>query len=182
MMSVVSAWQLDLGSGLWAAVGEREMIHLMSDPPALFEIPHSPSYCRRVFVWQGRILPLMDLPLRLLGQHSLSQGLLAVVAFQKYPEATIRHGALLLDSPPVRIRVEDSQACDLPESPSGWRHLAIACFEQAQQGPVPILDLSRVFLLPPASASGTKLTDADQPDSLPVQETLAMESRIDPKE
>lgn len=181
-MNEVSAWKLDLGAGLSAAVGEREMIHLLSDPPALFEIPRSPSYCRNVFVWQGRILPLMDIPLRLLGYRTIGQGLMAVVAFQKYPNSKIRYGSLLLNSPPQRIRVDDRQACDLPESPTGWRDLAIACFEQAQLGPVPILDLPSVFSLPQSHTSESRLTEAGQPRPGPSQDPLPMESRIDPKE
>ena len=180
-MGEVSAWELDLGEGLSAAVGEREMIHLISDPPPLFEIPQSPRYCRKVFIWQGKILPLIDLPMRLLGHRTVSKGLLAVVTFQNYPEAKIRHGSLLLNSLPRRIHVDDSQVCDLPEAPSGWRHLAIACFEQGQ-GPVPVLDLPSLFSLPPADASGSRLADAAQPSPRPGLDALSMESRIDPKE
>jgi chemotaxis signal transduction protein len=148
-MAEVNAWLLNLGEGLLAAVGEREMIHLLSDQPALFEVPQSPCYCRKVFAWQGGILPLMDLPSRLTGRRTLNPGLVAVVAFSKCPEVKTLHGALLLNSPPQRIRVDDRQACDLPESPSGWEHLAIACFEQSKYGPVPVLDLPRVFSLLP---------------------------------
>jgi chemotaxis signal transduction protein len=136
------------------------MIYLLQDEPSLFEIPQSPCYCRNVFVWQGGILPLMDLPLRLLGRRTVNQGFLAIVAFRKYPGAKIEHGALLLSSPPTRIGVNDTQACDLPETPPDWRRLAIACFERAGQGAVPVLDLSKVFSLAPGDASGRNLTEA----------------------
>lgn len=147
-MSEASAWLLQFDQGLSAAVGERNMIHLLADKPALFEIPQSPSYCRNVFIWQGGVLPLMDLPSRLLGRHSLSHGPLAVVAFQNYPGTKTQYGALLLNAPPTRIHVNDSQACGLPDSLPGWRDLAIACFERGEQGPVPVLDLAKVFSLP----------------------------------
>jgi hypothetical protein len=95
----------------------------------------------------------MDLCARLLDRSAAeSQGVFAIVAFQEFPGAETRHGALILSAPPVRIRVNDSQACDLPDCLSDWRNLAIACFEQAGHGPVPILDLGKVFSLPQGGA------------------------------
>jgi len=148
-MSEVNAWLLDLGEGLLAAVGQLEVVHVLPDAPTLFEIPQSPSYCRKVLVWETEMLPLMNLAMRLLGRTvAESRGLVAVTAFQAYPGAQPCYGALMLDAPPVRIRVSDSQACDLPDAQSGWRRLAIACFEQSGRGPVPVLDLAKVFSLP----------------------------------
>ncbi len=43
-MSEVNAWLLDLGEGLYAAIGELEMVHLLPDAPALFDVPQSPPY------------------------------------------------------------------------------------------------------------------------------------------
>jgi len=150
-MSEATAWLLDLGGGLHAAVGEREMLHLLPDPPTLYRIPQSPPYCCKVLLWEGEILPLMELARRIPVREVVrteGRGLIAIIAFQEQPGAASRHGALLLNAPPVRIRVGDAQACALPEPASVWRRLAIACFEQAGRGPVPVLDLARLFLLP----------------------------------
>jgi hypothetical protein len=147
-MSEASAWLLELGKGLLAAVGEREMIHLLPDQPLLSQIPQSPVYCNRVFVWQGEIIPLMDLSLRLLARPAVPNALLAIVAFEKSPQAKALYGAILLNAPPRRIVVNDNQDCDLPDSPSGWRRLAISCFEQPRCGSVPVLDLAKVFSRP----------------------------------
>ena len=148
-MSEVNAWLLDLGEGLRAAVGELEMVHVLPDAPTLFEIPQGPAYCREVLVWQREILPLMNLAMRISGRPiTESQGLVAVTAYQEYPGSVPRYGALALGRPPVRIRVSDSQARELPESRPGWRGMAIACFEYSGLGPVPVLDLGRVFSPP----------------------------------
>lgn len=151
-MSETNAWLLDLGDGLHAAVGELEIIHLLPDPPTLFEIPQSPAYCRKVLVWQGEILPLMNIAMRLsVLAVPKNQMLVAITAFQDYPGAAPHYGALSLDGPPVRIRVDDSLACELPEPQSDWQRLAISCFRLSNQDPVPILDLGQVFSLPSGS-------------------------------
>lgn len=150
-MSEANAWLLDLGRGLHAAVGELEMVHVLPDAPTLFEVPQTPDYCRQVLVWQGEVLPLMDVAMRLVARpasESGSRGLIVVTAFQQYPGAAPRHGALLLSTAPVRIRVNDAQACELPESQPVWRRLAVACFEHSDRGPVPVLDLRALFSLP----------------------------------
>jgi chemotaxis signal transduction protein len=148
-MSGVNAWLLDLGDGLHAAVGELELVHVLPDPPTLFEIPQSPAYCRKVLVWEGEMLPLMNLAMRLsVLAVPKSQVLVAITAFQEHPGAALRHGALLLGAPPVQIRVNDSLACELPEAQPDWQRLAIACFRRSDLGPVPVLDLEKVFSLP----------------------------------
>ena len=159
-MSTVNAWMLDLGGGLHAAVGEREMIHVLPDAPTLYQIPQSPSHCRQVLVWQGTVLPLMDLSKRLPAGISDtpdtaigSRELVVITAFQGHPGDEPRHGALLLRGMPVRIRVSDTDACDLPEPLQPWRPYAIACFDHSGTGPVPVLNLHGVFSLPPVTCT-----------------------------
>ncbi len=148
-MSDADAWLLDLGHGLHAAVGELEITYLLPDPPKLFAIPHSPVYVPQVLIWQDEIVPLMNLAMRLaLAPEPNPRMLAAILAYQDKPGAVQRHGALWLATPPVRIQVSDALACDLPEPQSNWRRLAFACFEYAHIGPVPVLNLHRVFSLP----------------------------------
>jgi len=150
-MSEVNAWLLDLGSGLYAAVGEPEIIHVLPDVPTLFAVPQAPAHCRQVLVWQGAIVPLMDIATRLVGRPNgvtAAGGRIVIAAFQERPGAPARQGALLLNAAPVRIRVNDDQACELPQAPPAWRRLAAACFEHSQRGPVPVLDLPAVFSVP----------------------------------
>ena len=59
-MAESTAWVLALDQQLRAAVGEREMVHLI-EAPTLLEVPRSPFYCRQVLVWNDAVLPAMDL-------------------------------------------------------------------------------------------------------------------------
>lgn len=138
------AWVLMLDSQLRAAVGERELVHLI-EAPMLLEVPLSPSYCRQVLVWNNTVLPAMDVAAWLRGQPVQRQQTLAgVFAHQTRPGAIPGYGALLLAGIPTRAPVADDQACALPKQPSGWRTLAVSCFKQGTQ-PIPILDLPYIF-------------------------------------
>lgn len=139
-----TAWLLQLDDRFQAAVGEREMIHLI-ELPLLLEVPKAPRHCRQVLVWNEEILPAMDLAAWLAGRPVQRVHRLAgVFAYQEHPQAAPSYGALLLAALPARLRVSDEQACDLPEQPAGWRQLAVSCFKEGER-PVPILDLPFIF-------------------------------------
>ncbi|HRZ24109.1 MAG TPA: chemotaxis protein CheW [Candidatus Contendobacter sp.] len=143
-MAESTAWVLALDQQLRAAVGEREMVHLI-EAPTLLEVPRSPFYCRQVLVWNDAVLPAMDLAAWLRRQPAhRAQTLVGVFAYQTQPGADPEYGALLLASIPMRASVTDEQACALPQQPDDWRTLAISCFKQNNQ-PIPILDLPHIF-------------------------------------
>lgn len=136
---------LALDDRLRAAVGERELIHMI-EAPTLLEVPLSPYYCRQAILWNNLLLPAMDLAAWLWrrGQPTWQERKLAgVVAYQPRMDET-EYGVLLLRDIPERVQVSDTQACKLPEQPSGWHDLAISCFLDAET-PVPILDLPLIF-------------------------------------
>lgn len=139
-----TAWVLVLDRQLLAAVGERELVHLI-EMPVLLDVPRSPPYCRQVLVWNDTVLPAMDLAAWLREEPTQSRQTLAgVVAYQTQPDADPEYGALLLAGIPERVRVADDQACALPARPPNWRMLAISCFRQGER-PIPILDLPHIF-------------------------------------
>ena len=142
----MNAWILDLGMSYKAAVGGRELLHLI-DAPSTFAVPCTPSYCHRVVRWQGRLLPVMDIVSRL-GCTEQQAQFIAVVGYQQKRGEYPQFGALLLASPPLQASVSDEQACMLPESTQGWSKLAIACFDYQGEA-VPVLDLNRIFATPP---------------------------------
>jgi chemotaxis signal transduction protein len=151
-MTEVNAWLLNVDAGVPAAVGELEMVHLLPDAPTLYEIPRSPGHCRKVLVWQDAVLPLLDLNARLslAGTAVTAEGQgvhaqIALCAYRAAPGAAQQLGALLLRDIPHRIRVRDADARELPEALLAWRPYAISCFEHATLGPIPVLDLYRVF-------------------------------------
>jgi len=140
-----NAWVLALDDQLRAAVGERELIHLI-EKPTLLETPLSPHYCRKVVLWNNRLLPVMDLSAWLQGQPKADNDwkLIGVVGYQTAPGATPNYGALRLADIPERLQVTDTQACSLPEHPSGWRELALSCFLRGKDV-IPILDAPYLF-------------------------------------
>ena len=141
-MPRMNAWLLDFGGSCQAAVGLRELLHLV-DTPASFAVPCTPAYCRRVVLWQERLLPVMDIAVRL-GSASPAAPFLAVVGYQRQRGEHPQFGALPLASPPRQLAVTDDQACRLPEENGAWRELAISCFEH-QGVPIPVLNLNRIF-------------------------------------
>ncbi|MDS4030580.1 MAG: chemotaxis protein CheW [Candidatus Contendobacter sp.] len=143
-MAESAAWVLALDHQLRAAVGERELVHLI-ETPILLDVPRSPHYCRQVLVWNDTVLPAMDLAAWLRGQSTQRQEPLAgVFAYQTRPGADPEYGALLLSAIPTQTRVDDDQVCALPKQPGNWQTLAISCFQQGDQ-PIPILDLPHIF-------------------------------------
>lgn len=148
------AWLLNLGHGLFAAIGHYHLVHLLQDA-ACQAVPRSPPYCQHVVVWQDHVLPVMDLALRLQGRGTAPDRLLAdnvsllgITAFQPRPDQAPEYGALLLAEPARRIRVSDEQAAELPSEWAAWRHLCHSCFKHPQHGAVPILNLPAIFSAP----------------------------------
>ena len=140
-MSDMNAWLLDFGDACRAAVGTRELLHLV-DAPATFTVPCTPGYCRSVVLWQERLLPVMDIAARL-GAQPRSAPFLAVIGYQRQRGEYPQFGALALAAPPRQLAVRDEQACALPDE-GGWRELAVSCFEH-EGAAVPVLDLYRIF-------------------------------------
>jgi hypothetical protein len=90
----------------------------------------------------------MDIGARLRNRPSETPVELAgIVAYQQEPARPPAFGALSLSTLPQRISVDDAQACDLPDSPTGWAALSVSCFSYGNGG-IPILDLSQIFSEP----------------------------------
>jgi chemotaxis signal transduction protein len=150
-----NGWLLKLRGQLRAAVGLRELVHVLPHSPRLYPVPQTPPHARHVILWEGKILPVVDLAAYLeagveddMGtatkQLSLDH-LVGIVAYQTAPATEVSLAGMLLGKVPERIRVTDDQACALPQGPAGWQQVAISCFEHPAHGAVPILDLPRLF-------------------------------------
>lgn len=141
-MSSANAWLLDLGGAMRVAIGTRELVQIV-DASDMHLVPLSPSWCSKVMFWQKRMLPVLDLSIRI--HHSESKGsLLAIVAYQDSENASVGLGAIILTAPPLRIAVDDAQACTLDEPMADWRVLANASFTW-DGAVIPVLHLSRLF-------------------------------------
>jgi len=141
-MSRMNAWVMDFGMSYRAAVGGRELLHLI-DVRTTFAVPCTPSYCRSVVFWQEQLLPVMDIA-SLLGGKSQEAQFIAIVGYQQKRGEYPQFGALMVASPPLHVAVSDEQACMLPETILGWDELAISCFDYLGDA-VPVLNLTRLF-------------------------------------
>jgi chemotaxis signal transduction protein len=150
-----NGWVLKLRGQWRAAVGLRELVHVLPYSPRLYMVPQTPPHARHVILWEGKIVPVVDLvayleagvergPRTETNRISLDR-LVGIVAYQTASDAEVSLAGMLLGKVPERIRVTDEQACALPQSPPGWNQVALSCFEHPDYGAVPILDLPRLF-------------------------------------
>ena len=141
-MSASLAWLLD--AGVPAALGEREMFHLV-DAPRLWPVAETPAWASRVLVWSGRPLPVLDLAARLgVAAPMAAPPMVGLVAWQGPAGGPPELGALALARSPGQTRVTPEQARPLPAEPPGWAGLAHACFAYDRRQ-WPVLDLPRLF-------------------------------------
>lgn len=144
-----NAWIISITDTLSAAVGEFELIHLLPDNPVLFTVPRSPAYCQQVFVWQNKIIPVMNLAKRfgLENQSAINSPVIAsIFAYRAENTGLPEYGALLLTTTPHRSEVSDEQACQLPTELSSWTHYVRSCFQETEtKKTIPILKLERLF-------------------------------------
>jgi chemotaxis signal transduction protein len=141
-MAKASAWLLVLDAEFQAAVGEREMVHLLQAPTA-YEVLDAPPYCRQVILWQEELVPILDVAAWLRGEEAvLSPPLVGIFAYQIADG--IAYGALPLAEVPARRQVSDEQVCPLPTQRPGWAQVALSCFKDGERS-VPILNLDYLF-------------------------------------
>jgi hypothetical protein len=140
------AWLLNFGDGELAAVGQRELLHLVPQS-STFEVPRGPRHCRQVLAWQNQLVPVWDILEWLRpGRGEKQAALAAVVGYQSRRRQVPRFGVLMLVEPPRRIEVSNSQACELGKTQSAWRGIAISSFRhEGTSMPVPVLDLPLMF-------------------------------------
>lgn len=146
-MSACFAWLLELDGGRFAAVGELEMVHVMPQSAALFTIPETPAYCCRIVAFDGALVPVMNLGARIgvaADSAASADAYFGICCYEDERHAA-HYGALSLARAPLRVQVDDAQACPLPEDEPGWRRFAVSCFDHPGDGAVPILDLATVF-------------------------------------
>ena len=150
-----SAWLLTMNGGRRVAVGEGELVHIISDEAERVVVPGQSERIRECIVWQNRQLPLFDVAdaLRVddsagdsMATAATSSGTIIVIAAYQLSNASqVEFGALPVHALPERIEVADDSGCELPPESAGWRGLAHSCFKHQQHGAVPILNLGRVF-------------------------------------
>ncbi|OGT79190.1 MAG: hypothetical protein A3H91_09805 [Gammaproteobacteria bacterium RIFCSPLOWO2_02_FULL_61_13] len=141
------AWVLPIDDSLHTAIGEGEIAHVLPGLHPLQLLPRCPTWCRNVFRWHDRVVPLFDLAALLRPQGvAVDSQAIAVVAYPG-PDNSVHYGGLKLSALPFGRRVSDEQQCDFPASSPHWERIASSCFEDPLHGPIPVLDLARVFAI-----------------------------------
>jgi chemotaxis signal transduction protein len=142
------AWIISITDTVSLAVGEFELIHILTDPPVLFRVPTAPIYCQQVFVWQNKIIPVMNLATRFSLDISAVSSDHVIVSIFAYRLTTgqVEYAALFLNATPRRSEVSNEQACQLPADLIAWTPYISACFQETDiKKAIPILKLERLF-------------------------------------
>jgi chemotaxis signal transduction protein len=138
------AWIVSLTNNLSVAVGEFELVHILPDLPVLIDIPQTPSYCHQVFIWQHKIVPVMNIAMRFATIESNSNPVMAIFAYRT-ETGSVEYGALLLTTMPRRVEVSNKQACALPTDLQLWLPYIRCCFQETEDNVIPILNLEQLF-------------------------------------
>jgi len=144
----VSAWIISITDTVFASVGEFELVHVLPDNPSLYKVPKAPHYCQQVFVWQNKIIPVMNLAVRfgLEQESATTHHFISIFAYRAEKTGLLEYGALSLNATPTRTEVSDEQVCKLPTDLSPWRHYFRSCFQETNtQIIIPILKLECLF-------------------------------------
>jgi chemotaxis signal transduction protein len=140
-MGISTAWLLDLGGSLQAAIGHRELLQIV-ELPEVFEIPCAPPYCRELIEWQQHLVPVMDVSLRIAAM-ACPRKLLVLIGYLDGRTGQVGVGAITLASAPRKITVDDRDALASTECPA-WQGFAISGFALDGRS-VPVLHLSSLF-------------------------------------
>jgi chemotaxis signal transduction protein len=151
------AWILSITDTVFAAVGEFELVHVLPDNAVLHKVPKAPAYCQQVFIWQNKIIPVMNLATRFALKQkktTTDQFFISIFAYRTEKTGLLEYGALFLTDTPHRIEVSDEQICPLPIELSAWKHYVRSCFKETDtKKEIPVLRLDRLFSYP-QSVSG----------------------------
>jgi len=150
-------WLLSIRGRTHVAVGARELVYVLPEEPEIHGVPLAPAPTPGVIVWENRVVPLIDVALRLgmadEGTGNLTTTLagmhyfVAIVAFagDDLLDVGVELGALILTKVPEQVEVSDHQGRELPPEFEPHAELFASCFEHPELGAVPILDLTRLF-------------------------------------
>ena len=138
-----SAWLLKLSKNDAIAIGEQELIHIITEPE-LLKIPKTMPHCQHIINWKNNVLPVMNILGLLHNQNTDISNIIGIIAYKDPRSMSIQYSAIDLSFIPKKIIVNDNQACELSTTEEKWSQYTIASFKQ-QQKVIPIVDLARLF-------------------------------------
>ena len=142
--SGVSAWLLEVSEVCNLAVGQFELVHIV-DQPEYISIPQAPEYCRHAIIWNGVMVPVMNVSSWLLSSPQTDDDSIVAILIYKNSSGELSYGGVKLNATPVLEKVSNDQECELPQSSDKLKAVSISCFVSSAGDAVPVLDIGCLF-------------------------------------
>lgn len=142
-MSESNAWLLHFNNKDSIAIGEQELLHILTEPD-LLTIPKSKKYCQNLALWQDQILPVTNISGYVNTGESRISSIVGIIAYKDTDSNELKYSAIDLTSIPKKIKVDDNQQCQLPDTLMHWKNYTISCFEHNNKA-IPIINLALFF-------------------------------------
>ncbi len=140
-----SAWLLHVANNIQFCIGLHQAAEYI-EAPALYNIPLAPAYCNNVMFWRDSILPVIDINLLAGRPATLLRQFVMVIAYQTQDNKPIEHLAVLLESAPHKIQVDDNDACSIPKNyPERLKPYVMSLFKYKNEA-ASILDIARMSM------------------------------------
>ena len=145
-MSEAAAWLMQIDRLTRVAVGQLELIHIISSPEYI-EVPKAPGYCQRIVVWNNKIIPVVDISMLVAGTSAFYQNNAVAVALYKDPGSDeIKYGGIQLTDMPLLEKITNEQGVARSDLSSMWHPYAVSGFKSAEKEIVPIIDIRQLFV------------------------------------
>jgi len=140
----VSAWILEVGEIFNLAVGQFELVHIV-DQPEYISIPQAPEYCRHAIIWNGVMVPVMNVSSWLMNSPQLDDESIVAILIYRSSSGELNYGGVKLNSTPVLEKVSNDQECELPQASAKLKAVAVSCFKSSAGDAVPVLEIGSLF-------------------------------------
>ncbi|WP_444996586.1 chemotaxis protein CheW [Aliikangiella sp. IMCC44359] len=140
---VSNAWLLEYVPNQFVAISTQSMQEFIVSPN-IIEVPLTPHYCKSVFRWRNRLLPVLNLGKLLINSQ---QNKSKVVVIKYWNGNQVDFAAIQLHKQPVLIQIYDADYCDLSEDADTLSKITRACFRYNGLR-IPIINLEKLFLTP----------------------------------
>ena len=145
-MSEAAAWLMQIDRLTRVAVGQLELIHIISSPEYI-EVPKAPEYCQRVVYWNHKMIPVIDISMLVTGTSTYYQNNAVAVALYTDPQTNeVSYGGIQLTDMPLLEKISNDQGLSPTDLASHWHPYAISGFKSKDKDLVPIIDVKRLFV------------------------------------
>ena len=144
-MSDVAAWLMQVDRTSRVAVGQLELIHIIAVPEYL-EVPRAPDYCKRIVLWNNKIVPVVDISMLINKTSAYYQHNAVAIALYYDPDnQDLKYGGIQLTDMPVLDKVNNDQHIAEAELSVKWKRISLSGYRRKDNDIIPILDVQRLF-------------------------------------